>query len=507
MIVAPAKPLLAAASVLLVSAMVANLKTQTIQSAPLDVPCPSRAASGRIEAGQVQVIFFNPRSGRDTVIDYDGADWTRSENGNLAKRLIKQGFNSSRPLVIYMHAYTQSATSSWLEKIRRNYADDDAGGDQINLMLFDWSYFSRQRYDSAASWAPRLGEVLAKFLIQLQAASDDRLISRTHLVSYSLSTHIAGNAGRYLAKATDQTLARITALDPTGVCFHQRNSQFANQYALQPSDAKLVVARHYDMGTLGASRPIGGVDVFVNGGKNQPSQSRSAAAWPLARFVGLSATSHAVAALNEIQKPTGDCRNVAYACSSYKAFLAGECADCGRPSAASCIDLDSMDATRALANPSNSRSQSKNNQRYKLGTGMFIKTSIEAGCIYHYQAVLRLKSEQPSRNQRKLLEDNLSFVFEGSPRKQLARVNNRLEDGVYTALLTTESDKLTRMQTIQMRLDSTDDRKQKQQLEELAKIIDYLELNYMSNIQPKERAQKSAKFCLSAGSKGILSRC
>lgn len=475
----------------------------------LNVLCPSRAAQGSIKAGQLQVILHSPKNQRDIQINYDGNDWTESKTLLSKSAFSKQGFNASNPLVVYVHAYMQSANSDWLQEVRSQY--DQEHGDQFNLALLDWSYFSRQRYDTSASWAPKLGELLGKFLAELETRIQrSDLIERTHLVAYSLGTHIAGLAGRYLqANGRKSLLGRITALDPTGVCFHQKDSQFASQYSLKPTDARLVVARHFDMGTLGSSRPTGGVDVFVNGGKNQPTPSRAgsgvAALWPLARAVGLRAPSHMIASWNEVQPQIDDCRSVAYSCPSYRLFLEGECADCGdRRQNAKCIDLNSMDATRDMGRASGAASS-----RYKLGTSMFIKTTQDSGCIYHYQAILRLKRAETSQAQKKLLEDSLSFVFVSSSdeqsRNQRARIDHQLDDGIsYTALLTTDNGRLAKSNKVQMQLAQG---KGEEQMVELANLIETLELNYMSHIEQSERLKKSAKFCISSKSRGVLRKC
>lgn len=475
------------------------------------VPCPVRAASGDIRQNSVQVYFHSPVSQRDLELSYDGSNWSTSR-ANLGKLLPQQGFNSSQPVMVYAHAFMQSSTSAWLEEVRQVYDQQYRG--QFNLFLYDWSSYSRQRYDTAASWVPRLGQVLAEFLAQLQAASgldsNNQLIERTHLVSYSLSTHIAGQAGRYLQKQLGAQLNRITALDPTGVCFHS-SAPFANEHALKPTDARLVVARHFDMFTLGSSRPIGGVDIYVNGGKNQPTPTSApagglvgAAIWPLARAAGFRAASHSMAARNEVQvlaEQKQQCRSVAYACSSYAAFLEGECADCGTRNQAKCMDTNSMDATL--------RGGSNSNSKLKSGTNMYIKTTADSSCIYHYQAVLKLRS-RPTRAQRQLLEEALTFVFVTSAqdqRNQKAKVNHELTNLTYTALLTTANGELADSKRILMRLPSVSDDKQDEQMGALSNLVESLELNYMSHEQASVRSKRSAKFCITPKSRSTLRKC
>jgi hypothetical protein len=65
-------------------------------------------------------------------------------------------------------------------------------------------------------------------------------------------------------------------IDPTGVCLHTNDhGLFDAQFSLRPTDAKLVVALHYNVNQLGAGRLIGGVDIKLNGGKHQPGMTRN----------------------------------------------------------------------------------------------------------------------------------------------------------------------------------------------------------------------------------------
>lgn len=87
-----------------------------------------------------------------------------------------------------------------------------------------------------------------------------------HVIGHSLGSHIAGYAGERV-----KNLGRITGLDPAGPYYENTPPEVR----LDPTDAVFVDVIHSD-GTanlllgLGLMQPLGHVDFYPNGGKDQP---------------------------------------------------------------------------------------------------------------------------------------------------------------------------------------------------------------------------------------------
>lgn len=456
--------------------------------------CPSRPASGR-ETGLTYALLYSPNTRQDVKIAYGGPNggWRSGE----MQKLANNGFNASQPSLIYVHAYTQSARSGWLRSMRQLYDQEFPKQDvdkptTFNLLFFDWSSYSRQAYATSVSWVPHLGKVLGDFLNQLAERFSYNL-SEVHLISYSLSTHIAGNAGRRVRK-----LGQITALDPTGVCLHHDNG-FARKYALKPSDAKLVVARHYDMQGLGAKRAIGGVDIYVNGGRNQPGAGygrwRRAADEPASMQVSQSSSmgSHARAAEHESQAEDGRCYEVAYACRSYAAFLAGECGSCGSRGN-KCYYLNNFKTLQFEQKGVQVRAENG----YKTRTRMYLRTSGSSNfCLHHYQLLVKLKANTPSGVRDSLKSGQVALQLEGDDSEVLLK--HRASHNKYTALVL-RNKRLSKADRIRVRLGSSS----KIDLKELGSAVKRIELNYMSHAVSSERQRLSASYCLDANETAFM---
>lgn len=84
-----------------------------------------------------------------------------------------------------------------------------------------------------------------------------------HLIGQGLGSHLAGFAGKEIAKYSDNKIARITGLDPTLPRFN--NSPPSDR--LDQEDAEFVDVYHCDSYRFGYGDPIGDVDFYPNGGR------------------------------------------------------------------------------------------------------------------------------------------------------------------------------------------------------------------------------------------------
>lgn len=407
--------------------------------------------------------------------------------------LVNSSFQLNKPTLIYLGGWHQNKDAVWLAEARENLDElaAEAAGAPVNLLLFDWNAYGFMSYGKSVSMVPHLGLALANFVEQLIDRHQYKA-DRVHLVAYSLSTHIAGLAGRQLQTSGRGRLAQITAIDPTGVCFHWAQEElFGRDYGLRATDARLVVARHYNMGQLGAGRPIGGVDIFVNGGKSQPRMTiKSLDIRELVGSLGRTllgnhqrATQHEAASSRA--RP-GECHDVAYECSSYALFKRGQCADCGQGNR-SCRLVNTLGSYALNLRPVD----------YKPNTRMHLMTGTAQFCTYNYQIVARLKPRSSAASvsafESGLARVRLSQSVTVRPRYRLDEANATHVS--FTALLRLGKSKLKFTERL------------REQSPELIRSLESLSINFMSNISPQARAKSSIRYCVASADRLELVNC
>lgn len=444
--------------------------------------CPRKAASATADI-KPKLIFYDPKTYHDLkIIPANRRQYTWNDKD--VKSFVKSRFNLTQSTLIYTHGFTQSTSYPWLKAMRNRYKQLENPG--FNLLFFDWSHESCRSYSTAASLVPNLGKALAQFLIQMNTIYQYN-ISNVHIISYSLSTHIAGQAGKELKSRAGLTLGQITAIDPTGVCFHKGTS-FAQTNMLKPTDASLVVARHYDMFNFGSRQAIGGVDIFVNGGKHQSMASKLLRRTrgisyqdddSLEHLVG-SALSHMKATHHEIVEKSNDCFEVAYQCSSYDAFLAGACGSCGQDGS-KCYYVSNLDTAREQSMGINLRSND-----YKTNTNMYLKTSKGDSCLQHYQIFLSFEKQPSTALAKQMASGKVQFLLNSG---QTAEPNYKVDGGLGYTQLITRKFKLSQPEKVKIQARSSIRK-------ELSSTLNSLQVNFMSHPLESERKKESATFCL-----------
>lgn len=307
---------------------------------------------------QADMLFVSPASLRDVVIDIANTDSSRAVD-----YLVRSGFNLSQQTVMYTHGWMESGQSDWLLRVREQYSIlFQYKTPTFNLLIFDWSEVAAKKYGRAARKSPNLGDILSRFFDTLNTRHNYHM-SNLHLVGFSMSAHIVGTAGRLLTRM-GKKVRQITAIDPAGPCFFN-GRKFAMKNSLTSDVADLVVALHYNYGTV---RPIGGVDIYVNGGTEQ---TLSGTNWMGSGMNNLGAASHQASSLIT----AGECFGIAYECDSHEKFLSGGCAICSHERGRQCYVVETL---------------SKGANRYKeryfgKGTVMYVQISSRQTCLYHYQ--------------------------------------------------------------------------------------------------------------------------
>ncbi|XP_021958488.2 lipase member H [Folsomia candida] len=150
---------------------------------------------------------------------------------------------------------------------------------QENVIIVDWGALSGsgtpipnqeallQTYVKVLPNIGPVGRRVAQFLHFLKV---NKAISssQVHIVGHSLGSHISGAAGSWAQRDFNDTIARITGLDPAGPFFSGGND---NDKRLHKEDATFVDIYHTNRNMLGdKDHKTGDVNVYVNGGDNQP---------------------------------------------------------------------------------------------------------------------------------------------------------------------------------------------------------------------------------------------
>ncbi|RMC07667.1 hypothetical protein DUI87_17144 [Hirundo rustica rustica] len=227
-------------------------------------------------------------------------------------------FNSSLETKIIIHGFRALGTKpSWIEGLVQAILHTS----QVNVIAVDWVYGSTGAYPSAVENVTQLALAISQFISKLLALG----VSGTsiHIVGVSLGAHVAGMVGHFHGGR----LGRITALDPAG----PKYTRASPEERLDPGDALFVEAIHTDADNFGIRIPVGHIDYFVNGGKDQPGCPRFiSAGYNFLICDHMRAVHLYISALNH------PCPIMGFPCASHQDFLNGHCLDCAEPFLSSC---------------------------------------------------------------------------------------------------------------------------------------------------------------------------
>ncbi|XP_009478703.2 phospholipase A1 member A [Pelecanus crispus] len=226
-------------------------------------------------------------------------------------------FNSSLETKIIIHGFRALGTKpSWIEGLVHAILHTS----QVNVIAVDWVYGSTAAYPAAVENGIQLALSISQFISKLLALG----VSGTsiHIIGVSLGAHVGGLVGHFHGGQ----LGRITGLDPAG----PKYTRASHEERLDPGDALFVEAIHTDADNFGIRIPVGHIDYFVNGGKDQPGCPPISAGYKYLICDHMRAVELYVSALKH------SCPILAFPCSSHQDFLNGRCLDCVDPFLFSC---------------------------------------------------------------------------------------------------------------------------------------------------------------------------
>lgn len=184
-----------------------------------------------------------------------------------------QQFAKIKPFFIVVHGWLESAFVPWAQSMKDALLEQE----DCNVLLVDWSGLAATTYNNAAANTAAVGRELALVMQRLFKLFPATLSpALVHAIGYSFGAQVSGFFGRNLRRTMGALIARITALDPAGPLFNNTDVSVSSE------DAAFVDVIHSSGGypnqpwQLGLFRPVGHVDFYVNGAKNQPGCSGSA---------------------------------------------------------------------------------------------------------------------------------------------------------------------------------------------------------------------------------------
>lgn len=175
--------------------------------------------------------------------------------------ILKSYFSGQKDTKIMIHGYTENGEKKWAENMMMAFLN----ADDYNVIRVEWSEGSGGMYGSAVANSRIAGAEISLLMDRIKELFGVTTAS-FHLIGFSLGAHAAGYAGE-----RQPGLARITGLDPAGPYFEDTDPIVR----LDPTDARFVDIMHtdtdpvYTLG-MGIYMPIGHVDIYANGGQEQP---------------------------------------------------------------------------------------------------------------------------------------------------------------------------------------------------------------------------------------------
>ncbi|XP_051161707.1 inactive pancreatic lipase-related protein 1-like [Leptopilina boulardi] len=230
-----------------------------------------------------------------------------------------------------IHGYLDNGDKTWVLRMTKELLTRE----DSNVVVVNWLGGAGPPYTQAVANTRLVGAMTARLASQLIEIAKIKP-AKIHIIGHSLGAHTAGYVGYHLRIQYGYRLGRITGLDPAEPHF----SNTSPMVRLDPTDADFVTALHTDCnpfisGGLGITQPVGHIDFYPNGGRNQPgcdegvlnsiSLERGSFFRGIKRFLGCN---HIRSYEYFMESINTACPFIAVPCESWDKFLEGSCFDC-----------------------------------------------------------------------------------------------------------------------------------------------------------------------------------
>ncbi|CAG9819198.1 unnamed protein product [Phaedon cochleariae] len=277
-----------------------------------------------------------------------------------------------KPIYLITHGYVESGYRDWIGWMARALL----AREDCNVIVIDWEGGSEPPYGQAVANIRLVGAIAAHLLAEIAQYTGGLKLDHVHAIGHSLGAHLFGYTGYTLQKEFNLTLGRITGMDPA-------EPHFSNTVApvrLDRSAAQYVDVIHTDArgfisgaGGLGIIEPIGHVDYYPNGGRDQPGCTKGISQFirdnnnsifdGFRRYVSCNHLRSHQIFLDSLKKDSR-CKYLTVTCTSFKDFMEGQCFDCGK-NRANCIPFG-FDGRKHYEKFSKHKYQHKSRTQYLL---------------------------------------------------------------------------------------------------------------------------------------------
>ncbi|XP_011306825.1 pancreatic triacylglycerol lipase [Fopius arisanus] len=275
---------------------------------------------GRPDSVDPHYLLYNRRSPSPHELLIDDFDSIRTSP-----------LNNTLKTYFIIHGYLDNGDKSWIlrAKLELLLRED------CNVIVVNWIGGAGPPYPQAVANTRLVGAMTARLASQLIEVGGVPP-RRIHAIGHSLGAHTCGYLGYHLRSRYGYRLGRITGLDPAEPHF----SHTSPMVRLDPTDADFVTAIHTDSspfmtGGLGIGQPVGHIDFYPNGGKNQPGCNhgvlnsitieKGSFVKGIKRFLSCN---HIRSYDYFIESINTACPFLAVPCSSWRNFQDGNCFDC-----------------------------------------------------------------------------------------------------------------------------------------------------------------------------------
>lgn len=307
-------------AVLIASLLTSVTSTELAQQVepPTLAPCGAFQTSGFFQDHKLEVQFLlytprNPTCAQAIHIDPAGSIESSMFNASLDTKIIIHGFR------------VLGTKPSWTE----NLVEALLYAGEANVVVIDWVTGSTAKYHQAVENVPKLTVLLVELVNRFLELGST--LESLHLIGVSLGAHVAGYIGSHFGGR----IGWITGLDPAAYKYTNTHPEGR----LDPGDALFVDAVHTDTDNFGIRIPVGHIDYFINGGRDQPGCPHITSN-PYKYFI----CDHMRSVAVYINAVRGRCSFIGFPCSTYKEFQEGLCVDCETTKLSSCPRLGRRDA-------------------------------------------------------------------------------------------------------------------------------------------------------------------
>lgn len=333
---------------------------------------------------------------------------------------LRQAINPSLFNYVTIHGYSTGYENDWAFELK----DKILSVHNANVFVVEWFI----RYDNLFN-VSLIAKLISDFFNSLHLSRQQ--FEKMHFIGHSIGVTIANTA----VIAMKHKVGHLTGLDPytkeIDLMWHPKydanraeESTYKFIHCARFTEASFSLIIHTDMNNLGMFHGCGNIDIFLNGGSNQPGSEsdirndshsktnynhdfaarffKSIATYQIAKADNLNSSLQASIFESEINK----CFSVAFLCYRFTSFMAGHCGICPERSVekplAQCVHAGLPGASVNYSTDVPMRTNPYLNTFYTV-------TDSQADCLFTYRILVGIEKNEV-RRLRSLTRDDKAFV-------------------------------------------------------------------------------------------------